>query len=253
FDGESLMDVMMAHMSKAPPKLSQFGFPAALDAPLQKMMAKDPNQRFNTLVEALDALEKAAKDAGYDASRLPPQVGAVPVTNVGQVVTDLNMSSAEPRKSGSKAWMAIAAVIAVGAVAAGGFALATSKEPKQEPAKTPAASAAPSAAPTPSPTTMPTPSAPPPMASVSVQFDVTPKGAEIWVGDLKLGASGTPIAMPSGVGSIDVTVKAPGYAPKVMKVEPKEGTPVKVTLVKEPVAGKPATGKPLSKDLENPF
>jgi serine/threonine-protein kinase len=256
FDGESLMDVMMAHMSKAPPKLSQFGYPIALDAPMQKMMAKDPSQRFDTLTSALDALERAARDAGCDVSRLPPQVGAVPVTNVGQVVTDLNMSGAEPRRGGSKTLLLVA-VIAFAAVAVGGFVLATSKEQPREQPKAPIAAASPSAAPTPSPVVAgSTPSAPsiapPPMTSVSVQFDTTPKNAEIFIGDKKLGSSSAPIAMPTGVGSIEVTVKALGYMPKSLKVEPKEGALVKVVLSKEPLPGKPM-GKPLSKDLENPF
>jgi hypothetical protein len=90
------------------------------------------------------------------------------------------------------------------------------------------------------------------MTSVSVQFDTTPKNAEIWVGEKKLGSSSTPIAMPTGVGTIEVTVKALGYMPKAVKVEPKENATVKVTLSREPLPGKPM-GKPLSKDLENPF
>jgi serine/threonine-protein kinase len=254
FDGESLMDIMMAHINTAPPKLSQFGFPTALDVPLAKMLAKDPNQRFQTLGEAVDALEAASKGVGWDASKLPPRVTSPATTNVAQVVTDLNMSAPNERAGSSRTWIVALGALAMVAIAGGAFVLFTSKEKPQPPvtAQSAAPAPSPSAAPTPTPTpVVEPPPPPPPMASTKVTFDTTPKGAEIWIGDQKLGTSSQPVPLPAELGLMDITVKAPGYAPKVLKVNPKESTSVKVTLAKEPAVG-PKQPK-LSKDLENPF
>ncbi|MFX0580533.1 serine/threonine-protein kinase [Nocardia nepalensis] len=66
--------VMMGHLHEPPPKLSAVrpGLPAALDAVIEKVMAKDPAQRYSTCREFTQAAEAAlygtqfrAPDTGY--------------------------------------------------------------------------------------------------------------------------------------------------------------------------------------------
>ncbi len=66
FTGESAMDVLVKHMTADPPKASERcpGLPPGIDAPLQKMLAKEPHDRPATVGEALDLLYRAAREAG---------------------------------------------------------------------------------------------------------------------------------------------------------------------------------------------
>jgi eukaryotic-like serine/threonine-protein kinase len=66
FNGESAMDVLFKHMTNEPPKASERypGLPPQVDAPLIKMMAKEPQDRPATVGEALDLLYRAAREAG---------------------------------------------------------------------------------------------------------------------------------------------------------------------------------------------
>ena len=66
------MDVIMQHMTAKPPSMSSVAhdLPSALDKPVLKMLAKDPNDRFTLATEAVDALEEAATRYGGDLSRM---------------------------------------------------------------------------------------------------------------------------------------------------------------------------------------
>jgi serine/threonine-protein kinase len=66
FDEENVMEVMVAHMSKAPPSMSSVArdLPTALDAPILAMLAKDPAQRPPSAGAAIDALVRAATSVG---------------------------------------------------------------------------------------------------------------------------------------------------------------------------------------------
>ncbi len=109
--------------------------------------------------------------------------------------------------------------------------------------------------PAPAPTPTPTPTAtaiPQPTvateSSAKVKFDTVPKAVEVWVGDEKLGVAPGPFDLP--VHGVDVTLKAPGFAPKTMRVVPSKESSVKAALAPTP---KPKAAGTIHKDLDDPF
>ena len=99
--------------------------------------------------------------------------------------------------------------------------------------------------------TPPVPTLPPVETTALVKFEVTAKNAEIWSGDEKLGVAPGPIKLPLG-SELTLTIKAPGYATSSVKVTPKEGLSVPVTLVPA-AAAKPKPSGTIHKDLDDPF
>jgi len=86
FQGESVMEVMMAHLSDDPPPVSSVrpGLPPGIDGPIQRMMAKDRDGRPQDVRGALQALVEAAQAGGMarGAMRAPSSGGqAVLATN----------------------------------------------------------------------------------------------------------------------------------------------------------------------------
>ncbi len=73
FDGEDVMDVLMKQTSAPAPRLSEVcpDLPAALDGPVLHMLEKDPANRPESLVAAVDALAAAAQGAGFDVKTSP--------------------------------------------------------------------------------------------------------------------------------------------------------------------------------------
>jgi eukaryotic-like serine/threonine-protein kinase len=252
FDGESVMDVMMKHITVPPPKLSSYGFPVALDEPVGRMMAKEPGERPATCSEAIEAIAKVSSVVGYDSTSLPPitQPSAHAATGIVGT-TDLGMSAAHAPPKRSAAPLIIAVVLLIG-LGAGGLALM-----RREPPTTPPPVVAvpkPPPAPTPTPTATevkPVETAAALEPSAKVKFDIVPKTAEVWVGDLKLGSAPGPYELP--LNGVDITLKAPGFAPKTMRVQPKQGDTVKATLAPAAATGKPKPSGTINKDLEDPF
>ena len=77
-----------------------------------------------------------------------------------------------------------------------------------------------------------------------------PEGAEVLLGDRKLGSVSGPVSLPHGNEPIALTVAAPGYEPKQIHLTPSASMAVSVPLTKvQRVPKRPKT----SSDLENPF
>ncbi|WP_437286038.1 serine/threonine-protein kinase [Sorangium sp. So ce406] len=68
FDGESAFDLLTKHAAEPAPPVSSVAthLSPALDAPLLRMLEKDPASRPASLLEATAALVEAARGAGYD-------------------------------------------------------------------------------------------------------------------------------------------------------------------------------------------
>ncbi|MGK3981573.1 serine/threonine-protein kinase [Sorangium sp. So ce136] len=68
FDGETAFDLLIKHTSEPAPPVSSLDtrLSPALDAPLLRMLEKDPESRPASLLEATAALVEAARGAGYD-------------------------------------------------------------------------------------------------------------------------------------------------------------------------------------------
>ncbi len=99
FDGPSLMSVLIKHRESTPPSLAQTrpDVPVALDDLFQRMMAKEPGNRPQTMTEVTTALVPLAEQA-QTWCHWPIGGGPVSVsdpTAVGQV-TPIRLMSAEP-------------------------------------------------------------------------------------------------------------------------------------------------------------
>jgi serine/threonine-protein kinase len=73
FEGESVMDILVQHMTAPPPHVSQHNpeLKPELDAPVLAMLDKTPESRPATVGAAVDALTQKAKDAGYAVTGAP--------------------------------------------------------------------------------------------------------------------------------------------------------------------------------------
>ena len=279
FDGESMMDIMMRHMSTPPPPMSAV-VPelAPLDEPVQRMLAKDPAQRPQSLAAALDTLENAARGAGMDVPSTPLAAGALSNSGLSgggslsgltpapaPATTDLGMSSMSARKGGRSVVYGAVAFVALVAIGVGVILLRGTHEPPTKDAAGNGATTSVTGAGTGTGTGAATGSASATAiatatatasnvgtGSVMVKFDVQPKGATIFRGDEALGIAPGPVALPAE-GTIPIRIVAPGYITKTMDVTPKAGLVVKAALVREPTVGKPTVAKPISTDLESPF
>lgn len=160
FEGDSAMDVMVCHMSEAPPRASEVrpGLPPAFDDALAALLAKAPDDRPSSITEAYRRLADAA--VGQSA---PGQ------TAEGQAAE----GSATTRRSGFY-WLA------AGAVMLAGLGLYTLIKPTTQPPvdaqpeepEPPAPTTPP--APRPAPSTSSTPVPPPSPAPVVVPAPVRP-------------------------------------------------------------------------------
>src|SRR5204862_7106534 len=90
FTGDDLMDLLIKQTSAAPPPMSTVApeLPAALDAPVLRMLSKDPAARPESVSAAAAAIALAAREAGFDVPlggargaadrRTPGNMGSMP-------------------------------------------------------------------------------------------------------------------------------------------------------------------------------
>jgi serine/threonine-protein kinase len=272
FDGESVMDVLVKHMSATPPRMSEHcpELPAALDAPVLQMLEKDPGARPASAGAAIDAVIAAAEATGIaigpvatvGGSKLevsPVRRSQGPTAVLGRARTIAGHDASGRTFMGAESDVAhrpvrrtllVAAVAAVGlGMGAAVVVLMTRSTPAPRPLGLATAASS-------SVTSTGLQPLAPPSAAVSADVAVTVEsnvpGASLWLGTKPLGDAATPVHLPRGSDKVTLTVKADGYAPATVDVLPTEDVVVAVKLVK--VAAAPTgTGHRVSKDLENPF
>ncbi|HEX6277614.1 MAG TPA: hypothetical protein VFZ53_31440, partial [Polyangiaceae bacterium] len=88
-------------------------------------------------------------------------------------------------------------------------------------------------------------------SSIEVQLSGAPEGAEVLLGDRKLGVASSPVSVPYGHEPIALTITAPNHEPKTIHLTPSASTAISVSLAKMKRA--PKRTKHTSSDLENPF
>jgi eukaryotic-like serine/threonine-protein kinase len=281
FDGEAVMDILVKHMTAAPPRMSAVcpELPGEMDAPVQRMLAKEPSDRPQSIAAAVDELVSAAAQSGTDVQKtvyfsarpqpMPPGTprqltpAEMALAQARTVLPDSNKTflpaetdvGQRPRK---KTWVWL--VAGAGAVAAAAILVFT-LHGQGETAKTltDRNQGASQTAPTSPPSTPPVISAPPmaslppvesPPSEVLVTVESTPAGASVFRGTKKLGAAPGPIHLPYAANKVTLTVKADGYQPKDVDVLPTSNVVLSVALVKNAAAGPTHT---TPHDLENPF
>lgn len=131
FTGDTPLAVAVQHINKAPPPLSEAapGTPQELIALIERMMAKRPEDRFQTPVESLHALRQLAKQAADDGWAEGPEnwsLGDFAAVNASEIEATNKLSKvlhgtrqvSLPRLHLSRvAWLAVSSML-VGAVVA---------------------------------------------------------------------------------------------------------------------------------------
>jgi serine/threonine protein kinase len=255
FEGVTVMDTLVKQMSDPPPVPSAVcvEVPAPLDAPILRMLEKEPDKRPPTLGAALDELSEAAARAG------------VPVAPTSKVQVDANVREAvartlvatppasspqaaslvgaatevgphKPRRS----WLFIAVPAALAAGAAALIAMRMPHAPRDAPSAQPttAASATPSATAAPAPTAAPSAA---PDEEVKVTVRSTPPNAEVFEGDKPLGLAPGPLRLSKRAGTTKLTFKAPGYLPRDVDVSASGDGVVSVALTPRPKRSAPSS------------
>jgi serine/threonine-protein kinase len=282
FDGESVMDILVKHMSAAPPRMSEQcpELPPSLDEPVLGMLAKDPTARPASAGAAIDAIIAAAQAAGLTIGvvatvdvpklRVEPLRRSGPSSAGARATSDTGLGRARtvatPDAAGrtfmgaerdvshrpGRRTLLVAAVATLGLVGgAAAVVLAARSQPTSHPpivsTGKPPATVEPSATLAPIGSSSATPS-----ADVSVTITSNVPAGSVYLDGRRLGDVSRAVRLPRGPEKVTLTVRADGYAPATLEVSPAEDVTVSVTLAKLPPA--PAsTGHRVSKDLENPF
>jgi serine/threonine-protein kinase len=291
FNGDSAMDVLMKHIMEAPPRASErcSAVPPQLDAPILRMLAKEPSARPSSVGEALALLIDAGNAAGAmtGASVLPPPsdpvmtgddyraLATVPTMDASdspsgasntpiRVVSGTDASPhgstflaseadiPQPRRSRTRSGAVAAALLGLLAVGAFVFAMKhRSPDERAMPSGGIVASAASSVAPAPSSSPAP-PAVETKVEDVDVRVEGAPKEAVVKDGLRELGTAPGPFKLKAG-SPVTLTISAKGYKPRELPLTPTASTSVQVTLETQPIATtKPAgpKGQPVNKELE---
>jgi serine/threonine-protein kinase len=285
FDGDDMMDLLIKQSTMPPPTLSSVApdLPAVLDPPILAMLEKDPAKRPRTLGEAVDALVQAARAAGFavtlsgDGRRVDQLSGAptLPMTpeqaaSMGSAKTltprtlPSGVGEAPPRKSRAGLLIGVTlGVVAIGALAAfavrGAERAATADRPNVTVTVSSTGTAVtvtnPTAGATPNPSTRPETASASTSASpeVLVTIKSTPEHAVIYLGDERLGVAPGPIKLKRGSETVMLTLKADGFTPGNVEVQPSENNMVSIALTKATPAHRAAPGRKSPQEIENPF
>jgi len=260
FTGETMMMVMMKQISEAAPAPSVFdpSLPAAIDAPILHMLEKEPDKRPESIVQAVEALIRAAVGAGVAPpdGATPARLEPLPLTpwaltrasaqTPGRATiaaleaSDTLIASEAPRHdsaatlSGGAVRRPAAAVVAavallIGVLASVAFFMlraspgALSGAPQALVAS--AASTTEALRPTPtvaiSPVVSSAPSTGVPQATtIKLVVKASPADAEVWRGNTKIGRTGEEISLPREEQEIALTIKKTGFAARILKITP---------------------------------
>ncbi len=268
FDAEEMMTVMFKQMNAPPPPMSSVcpDLPPALDAPVLRLLEKQPEDRPVTVREGLEALAEAARDAGFDVTVVPvyqpgsgPQYrppGGSPMTpdqtDIASAKTmeaddsrgsTLSASSVptERSPSGKRARAKVPLIAGAGLLALvsiGGTGAYFAFRSDDHAARGPASAAVPVSASEQVPPSDPSPAAcvsvAPPEPAVPTQVELTiqsePKNVRAFLDEDEIGTSPGPLMLERSEEPVDLTFKAAGYHEKSITLTPKADAIVSVTL-----------------------
>ncbi len=269
FDGDTVMDVLTAQTTAAPPPASSLvpSLPAELDAPILQMLEKDPAKRPQSITVAIDRLLAAAERGGIVpvASRSGRQVaetlavGAAGPASArrsspgrGSSVSP-SVASTLPRMDShargvSRSVLALGGVVVAGALVAAAVLATRSRaaQPSQAPpsAATPsavlaAADAPRSAAPPPATATASAAQSP----TVQVTFEGAPRDAEVTLDGRTWSEAGLGLPIPRGTEKVKLTLRSAGFLPKEVFIVPDRDRSLMVELSRPNARPRPSGGK----------
>jgi serine/threonine-protein kinase len=275
--GETAMGVLAAHLTATPPRASEdhSALDSRLDAPILRMLEKNPDDRPTTAGAAVAELKRAAQQAGHviplDAPHLP-RPEHVPLSRDGSRVgtTDRAGSWAGGEQLGSArgferevgtgsapaprgaAWPVLALLVLVGAGVT--YAVTRAGDDKS-PAAAASMSAKPPATQVPVSSVEPARAAqdsPEPKPFVDITVLGAPRGARVSLDGKGVGEAPGLVALPAGDAPVVLTVSASGYETARVAVVPNQAASATVIMRKRS-PGPASSREGIPSDLENPF
>jgi len=258
YDAESILKVMNMHNSAPPPRMSRENpaVPPALDAPVLRMLEKDPARRPQSAGEACRGIAEAARSGGVSIPSMPVSSNRTLAVPPSAPFDSRRSGSARPagtlgpqtvsnRPPRRLVVLTTAATTSVALLV--GAAAVVSHLGSPAPATT--ASAGPSTTASEQRST-PSPSTDSP-TGVDVRFSVqsVPPAAEAFLEGRSLGAAPGPVLVPRGNKPVTLLFKANGYRPKTVEITPTGDGVVSVTLSPQTGPARPHTKRPVD-DLE---
>ena len=276
--GDTAMGVLAAHLTATPPRASEdhHTLDPRVDAPILRMLAKNPEDRPATAGEAIADLKRAAEAAGHviaaDAPRFP-RPERVPVSrggdldlaaDLGSAATDQLVSErglerevrvrsgdAHPTPSGGPLWPIgiLIALLGAGAV----YFMARSSSETDKNARE-ALSAEPVAASVAVVAVEAGRTAEEPRAQpfVDLTLQGAPRGARVMLDGKAIGEAPGPVPLPTGEAPLQLTVVAAGYETGRVAVIPNQASSATV-MMKKRAPGPASSREGIPSDLENPF
>ncbi|MDI1480800.1 serine/threonine-protein kinase [Polyangium sp. y55x31] len=275
FMGDDVMDVLMQQVQTPPPAMSAVcpDVPTALDAPVLRMLAKDPAERPASVTAAIDAVVDAARAAGIEVPsvatrsseklpRLDVPAGLTPAQQAvfGQATTMMqpDVAPATTGSSGdqpkatlrstpdalpSRRTKVLVMALGAGLLVAGTVAAtlhfsrggqdAVAAHPPPPPPPPPPALA-------PVKTAAPEPTVEPVVPlEIELRVQATPDNVEVHLGERKLGVAPGPFKIPHGDAPVELTFSAKGHQSKTVSVEPNHNILIPITLEKEKATSQP--------------
>jgi serine/threonine-protein kinase len=247
FEGDSLLKIMTMHTSTPPPKMSEKNpvLPFELDAPVLRMLEKEPARRPLSVGQAYRELSDAARVAGHAVPSTPsPSIRGTPAPDPSRRAFDSSRARSA-RAAGTlgpqtvserpqRRLVAYTTLVTTGVVAVLAIAFVLSRY-RTGPAPTPA----PTIAGPPGQASesgergaRTAPSVAPPAGADSVRFSVqsVPPTAEAFIDGRSLGTAPGPLVVPRGDKPVTLQFKASGYHSKNVEVTPSGDGVVSVTL-----------------------
>ncbi|MDI1450757.1 serine/threonine-protein kinase [Polyangium sp. 6x1] len=279
FLGDDVMDVLMQQVQSPPPAMSSVcpDLGSALDAPVLRMLAKDPAERPASVTAAIDAVVDAARAAGIEVPsvatrsseklpRVDTPAGLTPAQQAvfGQATTMMQPDAAPattsspsgeqpkatlrstpdamPSRRSSVLFVALGAALFVA-----GIVVATLYASRGGPDAVAAHPPPPPPTPTlpalaPEKTAAPEPTVvPDETLEIELRVQATPENVEVHLGERKLGVAPGPLKIPRGDAPVELTFSAKGHQSKTVSVEPNHSILIPITLEKEKATSQPRT------------
>jgi serine/threonine-protein kinase len=261
FDADNFMGILTQHMYKAPVPIRALvppqDVPPGLEAIILKALSKKPEQRYQTMDELAQDLDKLNRGMIPDA--VPEMMSRSGGFNVpADFFKERGMPApvpATPMTGGSRGrwgvYAGVAGVVAAIAIVVGIFAKSSSSTASSNLVTPPAAPiATPTVAPPPTVAPLPTPAAP---EARHVLFASEPLDSHVFHDGQDLGAPPITIDVPVGQ-KVTVEVRREGYKTQLVTLDGNEKK-VKTNLVRVPVAGggrRPGAARPQGAEPATP-
>ncbi len=273
FDHEGLGEVIAAHLYETPANTRALNpdVPTALDACIQRMLAKSPEQRFQSM-EAVIAALGGRQSVGR--TPIPPTVAVAVATPLPQTVAawasrppdaystthrtagELVSTPSARRRRALVVVAGLAGALAVGGGVAAlllgrssheGPVVKAARPPEPVPAPPPAMVAPPPVAPAaPPPSVREPPPVPPPSTTVTVTLESDPSGADVFRADTGERIGATPVRWqhPRSSEKVGLVMKLAGHVDQIVEAAGDADAALRATLAPIATPSRPHKAPP---------